>query len=171
MFGFFKIHVSSYVDTWWALTLVCISLVPIIQWVIIAEVLYFFVRNTVFADYWGAQPVLLKQWGAEYWWHNVVWMVLIQRKWYCSAQPVLLCRCGNDTWSPDHLITSGFPKKWGAPALDLLLVIKPDKVKDYNAQWFQNIGLLWLLQVKKAGPQIGDHTGGRTLKSPPRDYQ
>ena len=42
----------------------------------------------------------------------------------------------------DHLITSGFPEKWGAPALDLLLVIKPDKVKDYNAQWFQNIGLL-----------------------------
>ena len=39
------------------------------------------------------------------------------------------------TWaSPDHLITFGFPEKWGAPALDMVLEIKPEKMKDYNAQ-------------------------------------
>ena len=69
-------------------------------------------------------------------------MVQVQRKWYCSAHTVLLCGCGNDTRSPGHcgdrLVTWLFLHFWrseGAPAIYMLLEIKPEKPEIFMYKW------------------------------------
>ena len=69
-------------------------------------------------------------------------MVQAQRKWCCSAQPVLLCGCGNDTRSPGHcgdrLVTwlfLHFRRSEGAPAIYMLLEIKPEKPEIFMYKW------------------------------------